>query len=79
MRKSPFILRWICVFILIALLPMTQASGQAAGKKPVPYDAYAGWRSIQNTQLTRDGAWLAYVLAAQEGDGELCVRNLKTD
>ena len=79
MRKSPVILRWMCIFVLIALLPLTQASGQAAGKKPVPYDAYAGWRSIQNTQLTRDGAWLAYVLAAQEGDGELVVRNLKTD
>ena len=64
---------------MIALLPLAPASGQATGKKPITYDAYDGWRSIQGTQLTRDGVWLAYVLAAQEGDGELVVRNLKTD
>jgi dipeptidyl aminopeptidase/acylaminoacyl peptidase len=79
MRKTLVLFRWTCVFLMIALLPLTQASGQGAGKKPITYDAYAGWRSIQGTQISRDGGWLAYALAAQEGDGELVVRNLKTD
>jgi dipeptidyl aminopeptidase/acylaminoacyl peptidase len=56
------------------------AAGQTApAKKPLSYDAYNGWRSIQSTQLARDGGWLVYALVPQDGDGELVVRNLKTD
>jgi dipeptidyl aminopeptidase/acylaminoacyl peptidase len=35
--------------------------------------------SIRSTQLSRDGQWLVYALVPQDGDGELVVRNLKTD
>jgi dipeptidyl aminopeptidase/acylaminoacyl peptidase len=51
----------------------------AGTKKPLSYDAYDGWRSIQGTQLSRDGQWLAYALVPQDGDGELVVLNLKTN
>ena len=47
-------------------------------KKPLSYDAYDYWRSIQGTTLSRDGEWLAYALTAQGADGELVVRNLRT-
>ncbi len=50
----------------------------AAAKKPLTYSAYDGWRSIQGTALSRDGAWLAYALVPQDGDGELVVLNTKT-
>ena len=68
-------------FVLLAVvLPLASAAGSAAAaKKPLSYDAYNGWRSIQGTQLSRDGRWLAYALAPQDGDGELVVRDLKTD
>lgn len=46
-------------------------------KKPISHDVYANWRSIQGTQLSQDGVWLAYALQAQEGDGEIIVKNLK--
>jgi dienelactone hydrolase len=53
-------------------------SAQTSAKRPISYDAYDGWKSIQGTKLSRDGAWLVYTLALQDGDGELVVRNLKT-
>ncbi len=55
------------------------AGPAAAEKKPLTYDAYNAWRSIQSNQIARDGAWLVYALVPQDGDGELVVRNLKTD
>ena len=69
------ILVWsFCLVVLAA------ASRHAlAAKKPVSYDAYDGWRSIQGAQLSRDGQWLVYALLPQDGDGELVALNLKTN
>src|SRR5882757_2252414 len=50
-----------------------------AQKKPITHDVYDGWKSIQGTKLSPDGTWLAYTLTPQEGDGELVVKNLKTN
>ncbi|MBR7799673.1 S9 family peptidase [Undibacterium fentianense] len=55
----------------------TQGSEQKLNaKKMITHDVYANWRSIQNTQLSRDGQWAAYALVGQESDGEIVVRNL---
>jgi dipeptidyl aminopeptidase/acylaminoacyl peptidase len=54
------------------------AQSAAAGKRPLSYDAYDAWWSIQGTTLSRDGEWLAYALTAQGLDGQLIVRNLRT-
>jgi len=70
-------LRALVLILLIAPLAFT-AAGPAA-KKPLSYDAYNGWRSIQSTQLSRDGQWLVYALVPQDGDGELVALNLKTN
>lgn len=48
----------------------------ASAKLPITHDVYATWRSIQGTQLSRDGQWVAYALVAQESDGELVVRHV---
>ena len=61
----------------ISALPLT-AGQTVPGKKPLAYDAYDSWRSIRGTALSRDGAWLVYVLEPQDGDGELVVRNLRS-
>ncbi|WP_431048823.1 prolyl oligopeptidase family serine peptidase [Roseateles sp. L2-2] len=53
------------------------AVGQpVAARLPITHDVYATWRSIQHTQLSRDGQWIAYALVAQEADGELVVRHV---
>ncbi|MEI6666804.1 MAG: prolyl oligopeptidase family serine peptidase [Acidobacteriota bacterium] len=53
-------------------------AAQQPAKRPITHDIYDGWKSIQGTKLSRDGTWLIYTLALQDGDGELVVRNLKT-
>ncbi len=68
------------VIILALVLAFAAAAGHAqSAKKPLGYDAYNGWRSIQGTQLARDGKWLVYALAPQDGDGELVARDLQTN
>src|SRR5215212_12098973 len=48
-------------------------------KKPITHDVYDSWKTIQGTKLSSDGVWLTYALTPQDGDGELVVRNLKTN
>ncbi|HYA48601.1 MAG TPA: hypothetical protein VEG35_02785, partial [Burkholderiales bacterium] len=68
------------IVISICVLALAAASGQApAAKKPLAYDAYDGWRSIQGAQLSRDGQWLVYALVPEDGDGELVALNLSTN
>jgi len=55
-----------------------QSPAGAAGKRPLGYEAFDAWWSIQGTTLSRDGEWLAYALSAQALDGQLVVRNLRT-
>ncbi|HEY6212281.1 MAG TPA: prolyl oligopeptidase family serine peptidase [Vicinamibacterales bacterium] len=54
-------------------------SAQTPHKKPITHDVYDSWKSIQGTKISRDGVWVAYALVPQDGDGELVVRNLKTN
>ena len=39
------------------------AQSAATGKKPLSYDAYDAWWSIQGTTLSRDGEWLLHTRA----------------
>jgi dipeptidyl aminopeptidase/acylaminoacyl peptidase len=64
---------------LVVLLPALSIDlvGQAA-KRPLTYDVFDAWHSIQGTTLSRDGQWLAYAITAQGLDGQLVVRNLQS-
>jgi dienelactone hydrolase len=80
MKKRSGLSYWRIVILVAIVLPLAAGIGAAAGtKKPISYDAYDGWRSIQGTQLSRDGQWLVYALIPQDGDGELVALNLKTN
>lgn len=52
--------------------------GLHAQKRSLTHADYDGWRHVQNQHLSNDGAFLAYALFPQEGDGLLIVRNLQT-
>lgn len=69
----------IPIIALVVLLVAGGAWAQAAAKRPITHDVYDAWKSIQGTKLSGDGVWLAYALVPQDGDGELVVRNLKTN
>jgi dipeptidyl aminopeptidase/acylaminoacyl peptidase len=49
------------------------AAGRAGAKQMTPTDLRA-WRSIRTPVLSTDGKWFAYVLAPNEGDASLVVR-----
>jgi dipeptidyl aminopeptidase/acylaminoacyl peptidase len=66
-----------CLISLFSRAPEAQTT-QASARRPVSYDVYDSWRSIQGTALSRDGATLAYALVPGDGDGEVVVRNLRT-
>ncbi|MEZ5319362.1 MAG: prolyl oligopeptidase family serine peptidase [Vicinamibacterales bacterium] len=64
-----------CALVAFAWTPWS-AGAQSAAKKPLSYDAYDYWWSIQGTRLSDDGQWLAYALTSQGADGEVVVRNV---
>ena len=65
------------VFGLVLAALSIDVTGQA-GKRPLTYDVYDAWKTIQGTTVSRDGQWLAYAVTAQGVDGELIVRNLQS-
>ena len=82
----------ICVIALLATTlsfgPLTavhsseegrqQTTGQPAPttKRPLTHQDYDTWRSIQASQISRDGKFVAYAFMPQDGDGEIVVRNV---
>jgi dienelactone hydrolase len=61
-----------------ALASVAAAIGpaHAAAKIPLDYKAYDSWNAIRATVLSQDGAWLAYALVPEDGDGSVVVRNV---
>lgn len=48
-----------------------------AQKRPLDHSVYDGWNAIRGTSLSRDGQWLLYVVAPQEGDATATIRSVK--
>jgi dipeptidyl aminopeptidase/acylaminoacyl peptidase len=68
--------RLVLVSTLAVLVGSWALGAQAPAKRPLTYDVYDSWRSIQGTRLSDDGQWLAYALTSPGEDGQLVVRNL---
>lgn len=58
----------------VALLPASSVSAQQSGGKKLDVTDLAFWKSIRSAGLSNDGQWFAYVLAPNEGDGEVVIR-----
>jgi dienelactone hydrolase len=63
--------RFAAVLMLFGALA---SSAQTGGKRPLTPDDWDRWRSIAGTTVSSDGAWVAYSIVPQVGDGELVVR-----
>src|SRR3954454_24116165 len=72
----------LCSALLVAVGSGWELEAQqpttVAAKKPLSYDTYDYWRSIQGTTLSRDGEWLAHALTSQAPAGELVLPTLRT-
>jgi len=71
--------RLAVVGLFLLILPFsTGIVGQSVAKRPLTHSDYDSWRTIQSQRLSRDGVFLAYALTAQDDDGEIVVRNLRS-
>src|SRR5688500_2994403 len=80
---------FICVLALLTTLltsgrltPLVSASVHAqqatTTRRPLSHQDYDSWRSIQASQISRDGKFVAYAYMPQDGDGEIVVRNFSS-
>lgn len=72
------ILILLCLLGTLALSPVVV--GEDTAQSPRPIEAISdilAWKSIRSSIISSDGAWFAYVLAPQEGDGEVVLRQTK--
>lgn len=63
----------IALCLLVACLATAVPAQQ---KRSLTHSDFDSWRSIQAPALARNGKFIAYVSAPQEGDGEVVVREL---
>lgn len=61
--------------LLAAFLLPILAVGQ---KKPMDHSIYDTWKQLQGTQITRDGKWVMYAYAPQQGDNKVEAKNLQS-
>ena len=77
MHKRIRLRQLVSLLCLIALLSSGSASwAQQRPQRPITHNDYDSWRTIQGSQISRDGKFVAYALQPQDGDGEIVVRNV---
>ncbi|MDR2472180.1 MAG: prolyl oligopeptidase family serine peptidase [Tannerella sp.] len=54
------------------------AHAQSQGKKPLDHDAYDSWQSVTAPLISNNGQYVVFIVAPQDGDSVMYVRNLKT-
>lgn len=68
--------KWLSLFVILLLfIPLIYAQ---TNKKPISYDVYDTWKSIQGTKINSDGRFVVYSLVPGDGDSELVVLDLQT-
>ena len=77
-RKLQRSVALLCTVSLLATMALAQQAAPAAAKRPITHQDYDSWRSISAQQISRDGKYVAYAYAPQDGDGEIVVRNIAT-
>lgn len=68
LRQSVFTL---CLFSLVT----SSLLAQTGGKRALTAQDFDAWKGLQGPAISRDGKFVAYVMQAQDGDGEVFVRN----
>ena len=71
-----FVARAVTAAVLLSLL---SSASLAQAKRPLAPTDFDSWRSLQGSQISRDGKFVAYVMQPQDGDGELFVKSTSGD
>lgn len=66
MKRNIF---FLCLFFLSTTVVFSQ-------KKPLDHTVYDGWKSLSSTHISNDGKILTTLIAPQEGDTVLWIRNV---
>jgi dipeptidyl aminopeptidase/acylaminoacyl peptidase len=66
-----------CSISILAIF--TGAVALDAGDRPLTFEDLMKFRQIQNASISRDGAWVAFALVPDRGDGEAVVRSTASD
>lgn len=59
-----------------AVFALAASALASAQLKPLDHSVYDDWKSIQGRTMSRDGAWAAWTIAPQEGDGVAEIKSL---
>jgi Tol biopolymer transport system component len=73
--ESRNILRSLLGLALLLLTLPAFGAAQVPGKKSLTHEDYNIWKSIQNTTLSNNGEWIAFVVSPREGDGVMTLRS----
>ncbi|HRP44892.1 MAG TPA: prolyl oligopeptidase family serine peptidase [Ginsengibacter sp.] len=73
----------LAAFFIFTTFSLSAQSAQKKAKTPAPmtWHDVSSWRFFSpfNVQFSADGNWVAYALVKTEGDGEIILKNIKTD
>lgn len=74
--RAPWLRLLLGLAAMVAAAGLLAPAGRAAAQqqRPMDHDDALRWNRIASPSLSPDGAWLAFVLAAVEGDPTLSVR-----
>ncbi|MEO8028668.1 MAG: prolyl oligopeptidase family serine peptidase [Bryobacteraceae bacterium] len=76
--KSTHAVSVLAARLFVVALVLTAAIGAvAADPHALSLTDILSWKGIRSSVVSNDGAWFAYILAPNEGDSEVVVRNIK--
>src|SRR5262245_47318046 len=75
-RPVSFLAALVLLISTLGAQAQKTAPAQPTTKRALTHSDYDSWRSIQASQISRDGTFVAYAYVPQDGDGEIVVRNI---
>ena len=66
-------------FALVLLLPAPPFRAAADGQRPIELSDIMAWRFISAAALSEDGVWFGYHVGPTEGDGEVILRQTRSE
>ena len=64
---------------VLVLAIITGAFGLEAGDRPLTFEDLMKFRQIQDASISENGAWIAYALVPDRGDGEAVAQSTTSD